>query len=106
MRRMSGGNSGNGEGGMGGPMGVFNVGKSRARLIDKEDAKVTFADVAGQESAKQEVQEIVDFLKNPAKYTDLGGKIPKVLCSWALRARARRCWQRPWPAKLTCRSSP
>ena len=75
MRRMSGGASSNSEGG--GPMGIFNVGKSRARLIEKEDAKVTFKDVAGQEGAKQEVQEIVDFLKNPAKYTELGGKIPK-----------------------------
>ena len=76
MRRMSGGGSSNGDAG-GGPMGIFNVGKSRARLIEKEDAKVTFKDVAGQEGAKQEVQEIVDFLKNPAKYTELGGKIPK-----------------------------
>lgn len=75
MRRMSGGGASGGEGG--GPMGIFNVGKSRARLIEKEDAKVTFKDVAGQEGAKQEVQEIVDFLKNPAKYTELGGKIPK-----------------------------
>ena len=74
MRRMSGGGSSGGEGG---PMGIFNVGKSRARLIEKDDAKVTFKDVAGQEGAKQEVQEIVDFLKNPAKYTELGGKIPK-----------------------------
>ena len=59
-------------------MGIFNVGKSRARLVEKDDAtRVTFNDVAGQEGAKQEVQEIVDFLKNPAKYTELGGKIPK-----------------------------
>ena len=76
MRRMSGGGSSNGDNG-GGPMGIFNEGKSRARLIEKDDAKVTFKDVAGQEGAKQEVQEIVDFLKNPAKYTELGGKIPK-----------------------------
>ena len=76
MRRMSGGGSSNGDAG-GGPMGIFNVGKSRARLIEKDDTKVTFKDVAGQEGAKQEVQEIVDFLKNPAKYTELGGKIPK-----------------------------
>lgn len=75
MRRMSGGGSSNGD--SGGPMGIFNVGKSRARLIEKDDAKVTFKDVAGQDGAKQEVQEIVDFLKNPAKYTELGGKIPK-----------------------------
>ena len=72
MRRMSGGGEG------GGPMGIFNVGKSRARLIEKdEDNKVTFADVAGQAGAKLEVQEIVEFLKNPARYTELGGKIPK-----------------------------
>ena len=73
MRRMSG--SG---GDSGGPMGIFNVGKSRAKLVEKdEDNKVTFADVAGQEGAKLEVQEIVEFLKNPARYTELGGKIPK-----------------------------
>ena len=67
-----------GSGGGGGPMGIFNVGKSRARLVEKDQAgKVTFADVAGQAGAKQEVQEIVEFLKNPKKYTDLGGKIPK-----------------------------
>ena len=74
MRRMSG--MGGGEGG--GPMGIFNVGKSRARLVEKdEEGKVTFADVAGQEGAKLEVQEIVEFLKNPSRYTELGGKIPK-----------------------------
>ena len=72
MRRMSGGSDG------GGPMGIFNVGKSRAKLFEKNDEnKVTFADVAGQEGAKLEVQEIVEFLKNPKRYTDLGGKIPK-----------------------------
>ena len=63
-------------GGMGG--GVFSVGKSKARVYEKgNDLNVTFKDVAGQVGAKQEVQEIVEFLKNPAKYTDLGGKIPK-----------------------------
>ena len=63
-------------GGMGG--GIFSVGKSKARMYEKGSAiGVTFKDVAGQEGAKQEVQEIVDFLKNPQKYTDLGGKIPK-----------------------------
>ncbi len=74
MGRLTGGKGGSGGGGM----GIFNVGKSRAKLVDKDQTdKVTFADVAGQESAKQEVQEIVEFLKNPKKYTDLGGKIPK-----------------------------
>jgi len=72
MRRMSGG----GAGGAGGQ--IFNIGKSKARLFDeKTDMKVTFKDVAGLEGAKEEVQEIVDFLKNPEKYTSLGGKIPK-----------------------------
>lgn len=70
MRRMSGG------GGAGG--GVFNVGKSQAKLFEKDDKnRITFKDVAGQEGAKQEVQEIVDFLRSPKRYTDLGGKIPK-----------------------------
>lgn len=70
MRRMGGGSSAGGN--------VFNVGKSKAKLIEKgSDIKVTFKDVAGQASAKQEVQEIVEFLKSPKKFTDLGGKIPK-----------------------------
>lgn len=65
-------------GGMGGNGGIFNVGKSKAKLYEKgNEMGITFKDVAGQEGAKQEVQEIVDFLKNPKKYTDLGGKIPK-----------------------------
>ena len=72
MRRMSGG------GGGGGGAQIFNIGKSKAKLFDeKTDVKVTFKDVAGLEGAKEEVQEIVDFLKNPTKYTVLGGKIPK-----------------------------
>ena len=72
MRRMSGG----GGGGAGGQ--IFNIGKSKAKLFDeKTDVKTTFKDVAGLEGAKEEVQEIVDFLKNPEKYTSLGGKIPK-----------------------------
>ena len=70
MRRMSSGVNGAG--------GVFNVGKSKAKLYEKaNEMGITFKDVAGQTGAKQEVQEIVDFLKNPKKYTDLGGKIPK-----------------------------
>lgn len=70
MRRMSGGMSGGG--------GVFSVGKSKARMYEKgNDLGVTFKDVAGQVGAKQEVEEIVEFLKSPGKYTELGGKIPK-----------------------------
>ncbi|MBR4218784.1 MAG: AAA family ATPase, partial [Bacteroidales bacterium] len=72
MRRMSGGGMG---GGMG---GIFSVGKSRAKMYEKGgDLGITFKDVAGQAGAKQEIQEIVEFLKNPQKYTNLGGKIPK-----------------------------
>ena len=67
-----------GGGGGGGAMGLFNVGKSRAKLVEKDQrAKVTFKDVAGLAGAKQEVHEIVDFLRNPQKYTQLGGEIPK-----------------------------
>ena len=71
MRRMSGGAAGGGG-------QIFSIGKSKAKLFDANSkVKVTFEDVAGLEGAKEEVQEIVDFLKNPKKYTALGGKIPK-----------------------------
>lgn len=70
MRRMS--------GGAGGGSQLFNIGKSKAKLFDEKiDIKTTFKDVAGLEGAKEEIQEIVEFLKNPEKYTTLGGKIPK-----------------------------
>jgi cell division protease FtsH len=73
MRKMGGG-----AGGSGGPGGIFNIGKSRATLFDKGTrVNITFADVAGLDEAKVEVMEIVDFLRNPKKYTSLGGKIPK-----------------------------
>jgi len=72
MRKMGGGASGGGGG------GIFNIGKSKAQLFDKgTKVNITFTDVAGLDEAKQEVMEIVDFLKNPKKYTALGGKIPK-----------------------------
>ena len=64
-------------GGAGGPGGIFNVGKAPGKLAEKNEIKVTFKDVAGLYGAKDEVMEIVDFLKNPKKYTSLGGKIPK-----------------------------
>lgn len=61
----------------GGPGGIFNVGKSTGKLAEKDNIKVSFKDVAGLEGAKEEIMEIVDFLRNPKKYTALGGKIPK-----------------------------
>ena len=71
MRRVAGGMGGAGS-------QIFNVGKSKASLYDKNTrVNVTFNDVAGLEEAKEEVMEVVDFLKNPKKYTSLGGKIPK-----------------------------
>jgi len=74
MRRMSGGAGGGGGGGG----QIFSIGKSKARLFDeKNDIRVTFNDVAGLVGAKEEIQEIVEFLKNPEKYTSIGGKIPK-----------------------------
>ena len=73
MKRMSGGGSGSGGGGQ-----IFSIGKSKAKLFDQDTkVKTTFENVAGLEGAKEEVQEIVDFLKHPEKYTSLGGKIPK-----------------------------
>src|SRR5439155_27276352 len=72
MRKMG------GQAGSGGPGGIFNIGKSKATLFDKgTKVTITFNDVAGLDEAKVEVMEIVDFLKNPKKYTALGGKIPK-----------------------------
>jgi cell division protease FtsH len=74
MRRMSGGAGG----GAGGGSQIFNIGKSKAKVFDKDtEVKTTFNDVAGMTGAKEEVLEVVDFLKNPKKYTDLGGRIPK-----------------------------
>lgn len=83
MRRVSGGGGGPGA-------QIFNIGKSKAQLFEK-DAKVdlTFADVAGLDEAKEEIMEIVDFLKNPKKYTSLGGKIPKRSYWWVLRERVK-----------------
>ena len=72
MRRMGGGAAGGGG-------QIFNIGKSKAKLINKEDVSVTFKDV-GLEGAKEEITEIVDFLKAPQKYTKLGGKIPRGSC--------------------------
>ena len=77
-------------GGAGGPKGIFSFGKSRAKLLTDERPKVTFADVAGADEAKEELSEIIDFLKDPGKFQKLGGKIPKEevfkILSYALRS--------------------
>lgn len=100
MRRMSGGGGASSG-------GVFSVGKSKARLFEKGSGlHVTFKDVAGQEGAKQEVQEIVDFLKNPAKYMALGGKIPKGALLVGPPGTGKLCWPRLWLARRMCRFSP
>lgn len=85
MRRMTGGAGPGGQ--------IFNIGKSRAALFDAENkVKVTFEDVAGLDEAKEEVQEIVEFLKNPSKFTRLGGKIPKGALLVGPRVQAKPCW--------------
>lgn len=92
--------------GGGGSGGVFNVGKAKAQLFDKDGAvKVTFNDVAGLSEAKQEVEEIVEFLKNPNRYTDLGGKIPKGALLVGPPGTGKHYWQRPLPEKPTSRFS-
>lgn len=88
MKRMSGKDGGSG--------GVFNVGKSKAQIFDKDGPiQVTFKDVAGLSEAKTEIEEIVEFLKNPQRYTDLGGKIPKGALLVGPREQVRHCWQKP-----------
>ena len=91
----------------GGGAGMLgNFGRSRHRVTTKEHTNVTFDDVAGIEEAKEEVSEIVEFLKNPRKFQRLGGGFRAACCWWASRAAARRCWPRRSPARRTCRSSP
>lgn len=87
--------------------GIFSVGKSKARMYERGNTLgITFKDVAGQEGAKQEVQEIVEFLKNPHKYTDLGGKIPKGALLVGPPGTERRSSPKLWQEKLAFPSSP
>ena len=78
---------------------LLSIGKSKAKLVVENATGVTFADVAGCDEAKFELQEVVDFLKNPDRYKSVGARIPKAFCSSARPARARRCWAAPSPAK-------
>jgi cell division protease FtsH len=85
---------------------AFSFGKSRARLNSPDRPQITFADVAGSEEAKEEVEEIVEFLKSPDKFQSLGGRIPRGVLLIGPPARARRCWPRPSPGRPRCRSTP
>ena len=86
---------------------AMSFGKSRARLLTENQQRVTFKDVAGVEESKVELEEIIEFLREPKKFTRLGGRIPKgVLLVGTARARARRCWPAPWRARRVFPSSP
>lgn len=95
MRQMQGGGKG----------GAFSFGKSRARLIDENNNAVNFSDVAGCDEAKEEVSELVDFLRDPQKFQKLGGRIPRGVLLVGPRVPARRCWPARSRVKRRCRSS-
>jgi cell division protease FtsH len=84
---------------------AMSFGKSKARLLTEHHNKVTFSDVAGIDEAKDELQEIIEFLKDPKKFTRLGGRIPRACSSWGRRGPGRRCWPAPSPARRECPSS-
>jgi hypothetical protein len=95
MRQMQGGGKG----------GAFSFGKSKARMLDENTNQVTFADVAGCDEAKEEVKEVVDFLKDPQRSRSWAGAFRAACCWSARRVPARRCWPRALPARPRCRSS-
>ena len=85
---------------------AFSFGKSKAKLLTGDTPKVTFADVAGADEAKDELQEIIEFLQGPAEvHASSAAGCPRACCWWARRAPARRCWRGPWPARPAVRSS-
>ena len=83
---------------------IMTFGKSKGRLYAQEDLNVTFDDVAGIDEAKEELQEIVEFLKTPEKFRALGGKIPKGVLLVGAREQEKHSWQRPLQARLEYRS--
>ena len=91
------------QGGLGG--GFMSIGKSRAKIYVESKTGVTFADVAGVDEAKTELQEVVEFLKDPKKYGRLGARVPKACCWSDRRAPARRCWRARSPERPGWRSS-
>jgi len=90
----------------GGFGGIGGVGKSNAKVYVEKKTGVTFKDVAGQDEAKESLEEIIDFLHNPGKYTEIGAKLPKGALLVGPPAPARPCWRRPWRARPTSPSSP
>ena len=86
---------------------AFSFGKSRARMFGGDRPRVTFDDVAGADEAKEELQEIIEFLRDPKKFQKLGGRIPKgALSAGPLRVQARRSWRKASPVRPTCPSFP
>lgn len=92
--------------GGGGFGGIGSVGKANAKVYMEKSTGVTFKDVAGQDEAKESLEEIIDFLHNPGKYTAIGAKLPKGALLVAPPVPARPCWPRPWPARPASPSSP
>lgn len=96
MRQMQGGGKG----------GAFSFGKSRAKLLDENTNPVTFADVAGCDEAKEDVHELVEFLKDPTKFQKLGGRIPRGVLMVGSPGTGKHCWPKPLQVKPKCHSSP
>ena len=92
-------------GGAGGG-GIMNVGKAKVKDEHENQKTATFADVAGEDEEKEELKEVVEFLKSPEKFNTLGARIPTACCWWALRAPARPCWPAPAQARPVCPSIP
>ena len=92
-----------GVGGKGGMGGLGGVGKANAKVYVEKKTGVTFRDVAGQDEAKESLQEIIDILHNPGKYTEIGAKLPKG--ALLVGPPGRPCWPRPWPARPASPSS-
>lgn len=84
---------------MGMGMGVMSFSKNKAKIFAESDTKVSFADVAGIDKAREELEEVVEFLKTPENFQKLGGRIPKGCCWSARRAPAKPFWPGPWPGR-------
>ena len=85
--------------------GFMTLGKSKAKIYMENEIKITFKDVAGVDEAKQELQEEIEFLKNPGRFTEIGGRIPKGILLVGPPGRERPSWRKPWRARAVCRSS-